>query len=171
MSVDDYTEKLRLLESIVCEGITRLLTEAREKEYLEEPFGRAPAPTPLISEEQFVKSGGTQILDSQNLTSEEPNFDFNYGFHPLEVLSKFVTWSHPNSVEQRKQGKLDAVSYLNSRAQHADCQLNIGDQLVKKVQQVCANVVLHFDNLTGTKMSGSLWHLLGSFNIPNTNGR
>jgi hypothetical protein len=66
---NSFNEKLGLLESIIQQGIEKLLAEAASKKYLEAPFGRKPEPTPLISEEFWeVVSPPGHTHDSVSLT-------------------------------------------------------------------------------------------------------
>lgn len=130
-----YDEQLLLLDRIVADGLTRLLTEARDNKYLEEPYGRTVEPTPLISEEEFVRAGGLQ-----GSLADEPDFNFQYGFNPLQYLSKFITWSHPNSVEGRRQEKLKAMERLCARAAHANAQLDSSMVLREKLKQFSSGI-------------------------------
>ena len=54
----EYEQKLALLDKILKDGLSKLLLEAKEKNFLEPPYGRMPYPTPLISEETFIQQGG-----------------------------------------------------------------------------------------------------------------
>jgi len=113
----EYEQKLALLDSILKEGLSKLLLEAKEKNFLEPPYGRMPYPTPLISEEAFIQQGGIHCND------EDPEFNFEYGFDPLKFLADFIMWSHPDTIENRRLRKIDASLYLQKRAQHSRLQL------------------------------------------------
>lgn len=118
-----YKEKLVLLNKIVHDGIAKLLIEAKNKNYLEPPYGRLPFPTPLITEDDFIKEGALHSDDA------EPEFKFDYGFDPLKTLAEFIIWSHPKSVEARKQKKIEAAKFLERRAEHAKRQMCVSHNL------------------------------------------
>jgi hypothetical protein len=113
----EYEQKLALLDKILKDGLSKLLLEAKEKNFLEPPYGRMPYPTPLISEETFIQQGGIDCSD------EDPEFNFEYGFDPLKFLADFIIWSHPDTIENRRLRKIDASLNLQKRAQHARHQL------------------------------------------------
>ena len=137
----EYKEKLDLLQSIVQKGIAKLLEEAKTKEFLEPPYGRLPFPTPLISEDEFIAAGALESDDA------ESQFKFEYGFDPLKILADFIVWSHPNTVEERRQKKIAAAKFLQNRAEHAR-------------KQVYTSHSLH---LTAHKeLSGILWGPISS---------
>eukprot|EP01032_Pedospumella_encystans_P027561 gene27561-31148_t len=119
----EYKEKVVLLQRIVHDGIAKLLAEAKKKDCLDPPYGREAFPTPLITEDQFIQDGALQSDDV------EPEFKFEYGFDPLKFLSDFIVWSHPNSVEDRRQKKIAAAKFLQLRADHARLQLSISRDL------------------------------------------
>jgi hypothetical protein len=48
-----YEEKIELLETIIQQGIEKLLNEAETNNMLDAPYGRKPEPTPLISEQDW----------------------------------------------------------------------------------------------------------------------
>jgi hypothetical protein len=120
---DSYKNKVVLLQKIVRDGIAKLLTEAKANSFLEPPYGRLPFPTPLITEDEFIKSGA---LGGDDV---EPEFNFEYGFDPLKVLAEFIMWSHPNSVEGRRQKKIEAAKFLELRAEHARRQMHVSNSL------------------------------------------
>ena len=113
----EYEQKLALLDKILKDGLSKLVLEAKEKNFLEPPYGRMPYPTPLISEETFIQQGGIDCSD------EDPEFNFEYGFDPLKFLADFIIWSHPDTIENRRLRKVDASLNLQKRAQHARRQL------------------------------------------------
>lgn len=58
--------------------------------------GRAPLPTPLMSEEEWLKNGGLNSVKSGKITDDNNDFVFNYGFNPIKYLADYVQWSHPD---------------------------------------------------------------------------
>ena len=76
-------EKASLLEGILERGIEKLLEEVKAKKYLQEPYGRKPEPTPLMSEEQFLIDNCLEDVPE----NDEPQFNFEYGFNPLKFLA------------------------------------------------------------------------------------
>ena len=130
-----YTRKLILLEKIVRDGIQKLLAEAKEKGHEEYPYGRLPNPTPLITEEEFLAAGGIECDD------DEPEFKFDYGFDPLKYLADYIMWAHPDTVEERKQQKLNAAQYLNYRANYAKHQLTVARELVYMAQDQASGIL------------------------------
>lgn len=141
----DYDRKLLLLNKILQDGITKLLFEAKTKNYLDPPYGRLPNPTPLITEDQFIQGGGIHCDDSP------PEFNFEYGFDPLKYIADFIMWSHPETIENRRLEKVKAATYLQKRAEHA------------KKQLFTAQSLLH---LAAQQRSGILW---GPFTSPLSN--
>ena len=124
----EYEQKLALLDKILKDGLSKLLVEAKEKNFLEPPYGRMPYPTPLISEEAFIQQGGI------NCSDEDPEFNFEYGFDPLKFLADFILWSHPDTIENRRLRKVDASLNLQKRAQHARLQLFTAQSLCGSVR-------------------------------------
>ena len=129
---DEFVDKLALLESILEKGMGKLLAEVRGKGFAQEPFGRKPDPTPLMSEEDFLDCDATNEPVGVN---DDPVFNFEYGFNPMSFLGKFVKWSHPNSVVERKANKSRCMERLQARARHALEQLHTFQSLIETVNQ------------------------------------
>jgi len=115
----DFAACAGLLDGIVARGLEKLLAEAKTKNYLEAPFGRKQAPTPLLSEEAFLTQGGLHGAGDD----DEPAFSFEYGFNPLKFLAEYVRWSHPDSVKERRLERARCVQRLQFLAAHAKQQL------------------------------------------------
>jgi hypothetical protein len=60
--------------------------------------GRAPLPTPLMSEEEWLKNGGLNNVKSGNIDDDNNDFVFNYGFNPIKYLAEYIQWSHPDGI-------------------------------------------------------------------------
>lgn len=126
-----YHEKLSLLEEIVESGLSKLLDEAKSRGYSEPPFGRPANPTPLMTEEQFLRGGGLQdvkriedgVETHPRKCSRDPVFNYEYGFNPLKFLANYIKWAHPESRRAREEEKAKALCRLNFRANHAQFQL------------------------------------------------
>ena len=116
------------LEGILERGLQKLLGEVRRRKITQPPYGRPPAPSPLISEEAFVSLGSSGADDGDG-DSDEPVFRFDYGFNPLKFLAEYVLWSHPSSFAAREVEKERAAERLRFRAQHAMKQLMVSDSL------------------------------------------
>ena len=57
-----FDSKCQHLDEILNNGFNRLITYAKKKKYLKEPYGRKPNPTPLLTEEQFLLQGLSSSL-------------------------------------------------------------------------------------------------------------
>jgi hypothetical protein len=101
-------------------------SEAKARQVLHPPYGRPLNPTPLITEEEFVKGGLHRNLDE---TDEDPTLDYEYGFNPLTFLGEYVRWSHPDTVVSRRKAKEDAIDRLRFIANHGIRQLEVVDEL------------------------------------------
>ena len=121
----DFAASAGLLDSIVAKGLEKLLAEAKMKNYLEAPFGRKEAPTPLLSEEDFLTRGCLNNAPEE----DEPVFKFEYGFNPLKFLAEYVRWSHPDSVKERRMERTRCVERLQFLAGHAKRQLTTSSGL------------------------------------------
>eukprot|EP01039_Chlorochromonas_danica_P002975 gene2975-3243_t len=144
-----YQEEVNELHRIIRKGIEELCKHARENNFLDFPYGRKADPTPLITEEDFLKVYGGPDCDDQ-----EPPFIFDYGFDPFKFLSDYISWAHPRSVESRRQGKVNAQARLSFRAKHAMKQLLTQKLLVERIGQLSAGIqwgpLTHA--VTGTKL-------------------
>ena len=49
MDGSKFEEKLAVLETIIQQGMEKLLKDAERNDILQPPYGRRPEPTPLIS--------------------------------------------------------------------------------------------------------------------------
>lgn len=121
-------EKFKLLNLLIRNGIEELCNFAKQHQYLEAPYGKKPDPTPLISEEDFVKSGGLHCDD------KDPEFSYDYGFDPVKFLGQYLVWAHPDSVESRRQMKEGAFQRLQDRVAHARKQLETHQLLQTRAQ-------------------------------------
>ena len=128
----EFEDRLALLETILDKGIGKLLSEVRGKGFILEPFGREPDPTPLMSEEEFLKCNA---MNEPIGINDDPEFNFEYGFNPMSFLGNYVKWSHPKSVIERKAYKSCCLDRLQARARHALDQLQTFRSLVKTVNQ------------------------------------
>lgn len=121
-------EKFQLLEKLVRGGIEELCRFAKQHNYLVPPYGRKPDPTPLITENDFVNIGALHCDDA------EPPFVYEYGFDPVKFLGQYLVWAHPDSVETRRKGKVEALNRLHSRVHHARVQLEVQESLVCRMR-------------------------------------
>lgn len=134
----DYDEKLELLEKILETGLQKLLNEARRTDILKFPYGRSSNPTPLITEEEFVKSGAWK---SDHLNDDEPKFEYNYGFNPIRFMGDFIKWAHPDTVAARRDAKSDAFERLKSIARHGVKQIDTVDNLKETIQYLRSGIL------------------------------
>ena len=112
-----------LLDGILERGIERLLQEVKLKGYTQQPHGREPEPSPLLSEEAFLQNGCLDEGEDGEEVDDEPAFDFRYGFNPLQFLADYVRWSHPDSVKERRLERIRCTERLQALAVHAKVQL------------------------------------------------
>ena len=120
-----FAEKAELLDEIVAKGLEKLLALAKTKNYMVMPFGRKEDPTPLLSEEDFLRQDILQFPAEE----DNPVFKFEYGFNPLKFLADYVLWSHPDSVKERQNERLRCVQRLQFLAAHANHQLQTSTDL------------------------------------------
>lgn len=134
--IDDMSreQKFQMLERLLEQGIEKLCLFARDHNHLAFPFGQNPDPTPLISEEDFVKSGAIDCED------EEPVFQYEYGFDPVKFVADFLLWAHPDSVQTRRNNKLLAANFLRRRVAHARLQLSTQITLQQKVHDLMSGI-------------------------------
>ena len=121
-----FEGKMSLLEEILQCGLEKLLNEAKKRDCLKPPYGKTPYPTPLITEEEFFKSGAWKEDINEN---NEPTFSYSYGFNPLMFLGDVVRWAHPNSVVARLEAKKQAFLRLSSIGRHALRRMEIWGDL------------------------------------------
>lgn len=100
--------------------------EAKRRDCIKYPYGRSIQPTPLITEEEFYKSGAWNEDIGVN---DEPEFSYSFGFNPLEFLSNFIEWAHPNSAVARKNAKISALDRLRSVGKHALHCLDVAKEI------------------------------------------
>lgn len=119
--MSDMNTNIAMLEDILEKGIRKLLDEVRRQNITKAPYGRKPEPSPLISEEDFVKVEHNKIEDDGG---DEPTFNFDFGFNPLKFLGDYIEWSHPTSIQARHEQMMQAAKDLQRRAKNALKQLN-----------------------------------------------
>ena len=89
-----FEDKKILLHGLLKRAIDGLLTEVRKQNILTAPYGRPEQPTPLLSLEQFLKTGGLSeplnMDDGDNNGTDEPIFSYEYGFDPLIYLADYL---------------------------------------------------------------------------------
>jgi len=56
-SSQSFDSKCQDLDVILTNGFNKLITYAKKRQYLNEPYGRKPNPTPLLTEEEFLLQG------------------------------------------------------------------------------------------------------------------
>mmetsp|Transcript_26911 Transcript_26911/g.36960 ORF Transcript_26911/g.36960 Transcript_26911/m.36960 type:complete len:1010 (-) Transcript_26911:94-3123(-) len=151
------SQQLVELEQLVSEGIQKILKlaiqgdGAKSGSYIEAPYGRHPLPTPLISEDQFINhliekqkrinarakttdEGSGEEKESSVIANDDdldadPEFKFEYGFDPLQILGEYLQWAHPESKKQRNDLKIQAAASLAYRAKHAIRQIATAKEL------------------------------------------
>ena len=167
---DGFDEKLGLLESIVMQGIEKLLAEAASRNILEAPFGRKPEPTPLVSEENWevriafhlyanfyiyavltmktthalqieLQSSVSSGMQIGDISTIPAPCEFEFGFDALKFLSQYIEWAHPNAIERRTQEKATACQALQYRMQHAKTQLKVGKSLLDLAEKQSSGVL------------------------------
>jgi hypothetical protein len=121
-------KKLKLLDTIIRTGIEKLLSEAKKRHFLHPPYGRPPAPNPLVSEDEFLRT--CSAADYQHI-SDEPAFHYIYGFNPLTFLADYIHWAHPDSFLSRKNEVEKCYNRLKLRARHACHKLKTAESLAE----------------------------------------
>jgi len=128
----NFEEKFSLLEEILEQGIDKLLTLAEKKNYLKDPYGKAPEPSPLVTEEDFEEQVRLALAEGKRIDEIDENpppCKFEYGFDPLHYLSDFILWSHPSSIERRGKERAEAHEALIERVAHSQKQLKVASSL------------------------------------------
>ena len=121
-----FAEKKTLLHGLLKRAIDGLLTEVRKQNILAAPYGRPEQPTPLLSLEQFLKTGGLSEplnMDGTNGT-DEPIFSYEYGFDPLIYLADYLKFLHPENIKNMRDVRGQAIDFLRFRAAHAQVQMD-----------------------------------------------
>jgi hypothetical protein len=109
------------------------LKEAKRRNILTPPYGRPPNPTPLITEDEYIKS--KDDLD------DEPKFNFDYGFNPLRFLADYIKWSHPDSTITRKRERYLAMKLLIDRVTDAKKVVNTADEEKRLSERLKSGIV------------------------------
>ena len=122
-----FEEKTTLLHGLLKRAMDGLLTEVRKQNILTSPYGRPEQPTPLLSLEQFLKTGGLSEplnMDDNDNGTDEPIFSYEYGFDPLIYLADYLKFLHPENIKSMRDVRGQAIDFLRFRAAHAQVQMD-----------------------------------------------
>ena len=139
----DFEDKKTLLHGLLKRAIDGLLTEVRKQNILTAPYGRPTQPTPLLSLEQFLKTGGLSEplnMDNGNGT-DEPIFSYEYGFDPLIYLADYLKFLHPGNIKNMRDEREKAIDFLRFRAAHAQVQMDGLRDLQKLTQRLQSGIL------------------------------
>ena len=117
-----FEDKKALLDGLLKRAIGGLLSESRQRNILNAPYGRPEQPSPLVSLEQFLKNGGL-AEPTDGSVNDEPTFSYEYGFDPLKYLANYLKFLHPKNIKQMRDVRDEACDFLRTRAAHAQIQM------------------------------------------------